>query len=126
MQLHLAQSERSRFGQLRLRRVYTFTVVSVLAGIRSASEATVTFPRCSALVPADDIFKSFVDDFWRNLASARISHKRRAETGEKARKRREFSYIFLTLFSCQEGRTCGINELWLVAGGGFEPPTFGL
>jgi hypothetical protein len=55
----------------------------------------------------------------RNLASARIQHKRRAKKGENARKRREFSYIFLTLFNCQEGRTRGINDLWLVAGGGF-------
>jgi hypothetical protein len=64
-QLHLAQSERSRFGQLRLCRVYTFTVISVLSGIRSASDATATFPRCSALIPSDDIFKSLVGDFLR-------------------------------------------------------------
>jgi len=80
MQLHLAQSERFRFGQLRLCRVYTFTVLSVLAGIRLASKATATFPRCSALIPADDIFQVLRGDFFlRNLASARISHKRRAK-----------------------------------------------
>ena len=43
-----------------------------------------------------------------------------------APKRQSLSYKFRTHCCSQEGRTNRINHLRLVAGGGFEPPTFGL
>jgi hypothetical protein len=79
MQLHLAQSERSRLGQVRLCRVYTFTVVSVLSEIRSASDATATFPRFSALIPAGDILKSLVGDFGQSSIGFGLAQTAREE-----------------------------------------------
>jgi|SRR5436190_13102301 len=92
MQLHLAQSERSRFGQLRLCRVYTYTVVSVLAGIRSASAATATFPRGSALIPADDIFKVLPGRFF---AQSSIGSDFAQTTRKLRRKRPKMAWVFL-------------------------------
>jgi len=63
-----------------------------------------------------------------NSAQSSIVSKaaQRASQKGKAPKEAKFSYKFLTHCCRWEGKTFRINNLRLVAGGGFEPPTFGL